>query len=166
MPGTEPQIEPGRSRASELLHQLTIVGWLLLGGEFGFILFQVERVRTVDGTRFATAWDQRIEVLSFLVLPPNIAALAPAAAVAALTTYLAGRERSTWLDALLRVVAGISITLAGVGIAAIAEVATRDGAVDFDPIFLRLGGISIAVGIAWLCRTVDVLAAAEPDDNR
>ncbi len=162
MPGTE----PGRSRASELVHQLTIAGWLLLGGEFGFILFQMERVRTVDGTRFATAWDQRIEVLSFLMLPPNIAALAPAAAVAALTTYLAGRERSTWLDALLRVVAGIAIALAGVGIAAIAEVATRDGDADFDSIFLRLGGISIAVGIAWLCRTVDVLATAEPDENR
>jgi hypothetical protein len=162
VPGTE----PARSRASELVHQLTIVGWLLLGGEFGFILFQMERVRTVDGTRFATAWDQRIEVLSFLMLPPNLATLAPAAAVAALTTYLAGRERSAWLDVLLRLVAGIAIVLAAVGVAAIAEVATRVGELDLDSIFFRLGGISIAVGIAWLCRTVDVLAAAQPDENR
>jgi hypothetical protein len=162
VPGTE----PARSRASELVHQLTIVGWLLLGGEFGFILFQVQRVRTVDGTRFATAWDQRIEVLSFLMLPPNLATLAPAAAVAALTTYLAGRERSAWLDVLLRLVAGIAIVLAVVGVAAIAEVATRVGELDLDSIFFRLGGISIAVGIAWLCRTVDVLAAAQPDENR
>ncbi len=161
MPGTE----PGRSRSSELVHQLTIIGWLLLGGEFGFILFQVERARSVDGTRFATAWDQRIEVLSFAMLPPNIVALAPAAGVAAVATFLAGRERATWLDALVRSVAGIAITLAGVGIAAIAEVATRDGEVDLDSIFLRLGGISIALGIAWLCRTVDVLAAPEPDES-
>jgi hypothetical protein len=162
VPGTE----PARSRASELVHQLTIVGWLLLGGEFGFILFQMERVRTVDGTRFATAWDQRIEVLSFLMLPPNLATLAPAAAVAALTTYLAGRERSAWLDVLLRVVAGIAIVLAAVGVAAIAEVATRVGELDLDSIFFRFGGISIAVGIAWLCRTVDVLAVAQHDENR
>jgi hypothetical protein len=162
VPGTE----PARSRASELVHQLTIVGWLLLGGEFGFILFQVQRVRTVDGTRFATAWDQRIEVLSFLMLPPNLATLAPAAAVAALTTYLAGRERSAWLDVLLRLVAGIAIVLAAVGVAAIAEVATRVGELDLDSIFFRFGGISIAVGIAWLCRTVDVLAVAQHDENR
>jgi hypothetical protein len=162
VPGTEPD----RSRAAELVHQLTIVGWLLLGGEFGFILFQMERVRTVDGTRFATAWDQRVEVLSFLMLPPNVVAIAPAAAVAAVATYLAGRERSAWLDALLRVVAGIAITLAGVGLAAVAEVATRDGELDLDSIFLRLGGVSIAIGIAWLCRTVDVLAGADPDDAR
>lgn len=161
-----PGIEPNRSGAAEFVHQLTIVGWLLLGGEFGFVLFQMERVRTVDGTRFATAWDQRVEVLSFLMLPPNIVALAPAAGIAAIATYLAGRQRSAWLDALLRIVAGIAIALAGVGMAAIAEVATRDGELDLDSIFLRLGGISVAIGIAWLCRTVDVLADAEREDSR
>jgi hypothetical protein len=84
-----------------LVQQLTVVGWLLLGGQFGFILFQFERVRTVDGTRFATAWDQRIEVLSFLILPPNLMVLFPAAAVAIGTTWLAGStQRGAWLDSL------------------------------------------------------------------
>ncbi len=100
-----------------------------------------------------------------MVLPPNLVALAPAAGVAAIATYLAGRERSVWLDALLRVVAGIALALAGVGLAAIAEVATRQGTLDLDSIFLRLGGISIAIGIAWLCRTIDVLTGTEPDDR-
>ena len=157
MPGAEPRLE---SRAA-LVQQLTIIGWLFLGGEFGFILFQMERVRTVDGTRFATAWDQRVEVLSFIMLPPNLIALVPAAAVATATVFLAGPRRSSWLDALLRVTAGIAITLIGVGIAAIVEVATRNGDVDFDSIFLRLGGMSIAAGIAWLCRIADLGIGAD-----
>ncbi|WP_394937914.1 hypothetical protein [uncultured Ilumatobacter sp.] len=160
MPGAEPRLE-GRAA---LVQQLTIIGWLFLGGEFGFILFQMERVRTVDGTRFATAWDQRVEVLSFIMLPPNLIALVPAAAVATATVFLAGPRRSSWLDALLRVTAGIAITLIGVGIAAIVEVATRNGDVDFDSIFLRLGGMSIAAGIAWLCRIADLGIGADNGD--
>ena len=160
MPGAEPRLE-GRA---PLVQQLTIIGWLFLGGEFGFILFQMERVRTVDGTRFATAWDQRVEVLSFIMLPPNLIALVPATAVATATVFLAGPRRSSWLDALLRVTAGIAITLIGVGIAAIVEVATRNGDVDFDSIFLRLGGMSIAAGIAWLCRIADLGIGADNGD--
>jgi hypothetical protein len=128
----------------------------MLGGEFGFILFQLERVRTVDGTRFATAWDQRIEVLSFVMLPPNIVALAPAAAVAVVGIFLAaGTVRSPWLDVLLRLVAGIAITLCFVGVAAIVEIGTRVGELELDSIFLRLGGMSIAAGIALVCRVAD-----------
>ena len=152
MPGTD-RARPGNA---SLVHHLTIVGWLFLGGEFGFILFQLDRVRGVDGSRFATAWDQRVEVLSFIILPPNLIVLVPAAGVAVLATVLADRPRSAWLDALLRVTAGIAITLAGIGFAAVAEIATRSGEVELDSIFLRLGGMSIAAGIAWLCRVADL----------
>jgi hypothetical protein len=152
VPGTE----PSRSGTAALVHHLTVIGWLFLGGEFGFVLFQMERVRSVDGTRFATAWDQRVEVMSFVMLPPNIIVLFPAAVMAALATYFAGPVRSAWLDALLRVTAGMAIALIGVGMAAIVEVATRGGEVDLDSIFLRLGGISIAAGIVWLCRAADL----------
>ncbi len=154
MPGTE--TERISSDRVALVHQLSIVGWLFLTGEFGFIFFQTERARSVDGTRFASAWDQRIEVLSFIVLPPNMIVLVPAAAVAALATHLAGSTRTAWLDALLRVTAGIAIVSVSVGTAAIVEVATRSGTLDLDAIFLRLGGISIATGVAWLCRIADL----------
>lgn len=139
-----------------LIQQLTVVGWLLLGGQFGFILFQFERVRTVDGTRFATVWDQRIEVLSFLILPPNLIVLFPAAAVAIGTTWLAGSaQRDAWLDSLLRVIAGIAISMVFIGLAAIIEVATRIGQLELDSIFFRLGGMSLAAGIALGCRLAD-----------
>lgn len=150
MPGAEPVDD----RVS-LVRQLTLVGWLLLGGEFGFVLFQFERVRTVDGTRFATAWDQRVEVLSFLMLPPNAAALAPAVGVAAVAVWLAGPERGRWLDVLLRLVAGIAITMVFIGLASSVEIAARAGEVELDSIFLRLGGMSLAAGFATLCRVVD-----------
>jgi hypothetical protein len=139
-----------------LVQQLTVVGWLLLGGQFGFILFQFERVRTVDGPRFATAWDQRIEVLSFLILPPNLMVLFPAAAVAIGTTWLAGStQRGAWLDSLLRVVAGIAISMVFIGFAAIIEISTRNGQLELDSIFFRLGGMSLAAGIALGCRLAD-----------
>ena len=139
-----------------LVQQLTVVGWLLLGGQFGFILFQFERVRTVDGTRFATVWGQRIEVLSFLILPPNLMVLFPAAAVAIGTTWLAGSaQRGAWLDSLLRVVAGIAISMVFIGFAAIIEISTRIGQLELDSIFFRLGGMSLATGIALGCRLAD-----------
>ncbi len=139
-----------------LVQQLTVVGWLLLGGQFGFILFQFERVRTVDGSRFATAWDQRIEVLSFMMLPPNLMVLFPAAAVAIGTTWMAGStQRGAWLDTLLRVVAGISVSMIFIGFVAIIEISTRLGQLELDSIFLRIGGMSLAAGMALGCRLVD-----------
>lgn len=160
MPGTEPSDSTApsvRSAApySDLVARLTLAGWMLLAGELGFILFQLERFRTVDGTRFATVWSQRIEVLGFTMLPPNLIVLAPAVAVAALATFLAGRKRGPWLDMLLRVIAATSITMFFVGIVAIAEIFTRTGAVEFDSIFLRLGGMGLAAGFTMVCRAAD-----------
>lgn len=152
MPGTD--VDEHSNLA--LVQQLTVIGWLLLGGQFGFLLFQFERVRTVDGTRFATAWDQRIEVLSFIMLPPNLVVLFPAAAVAIGTTWLAGSaQRGAWLDTLLRVVAGIAVSMIFIGFAAIIEISTRFGELDLDSIFLRLGGMSLAAGLALGCRIAD-----------
>ena len=89
------------------------------------------------------------------MLPPNLPALAPAAAVAIVTTMLARGDRGPWLDSLLRVVAGIAITMVFIGVAAIAEIATRAGELDSAAIFFRLGGMSVAAGIAVLCRVAD-----------
>lgn len=158
MPGTE----PGRADLGALVRQLTVAGWLFLSGEFGFILFQMERARSVGGSRFATVLDQRVEVLSFLVLPSSIVVLVPAAAAAAVASHLPGSRHSAWLDTLLRITAGIAITLIGVGVAAVAEIATRPGDIDIDAVFLRLGGMSIAAGVAWLCRIGDAALTGDP----
>jgi hypothetical protein len=156
VPGTEltPEHRAG------ILRNLTVAGWLLLGGPIGFLAFQIERVRGVTEQPFASVWDQRIEVLSFLMLPPNLVVLAPAAFVAAVTTWLAGRDAEIWLTTLLRLVAGVAITLAAVGVVSILSIVLRDepGPSDIDGIFLRLGGIALAAGLALICHTADRLS--------
>lgn len=157
MPGTELTPET----RGDLVRNLTIAGWLLLGGPIGFIAFQFERVRGVGEQPFASVWDQRIEVLSFLMLPPNLVVLAPAALVAAFTTWLAGAEREVWLTTSLRFVAGLTITLGAIGVVSILSILVRDepGPSDIEGVMLRLGGISLAAGLALICRTADRLSS-------
>jgi hypothetical protein len=153
VPGTELTPE----RRADLVRNLTLAGWLLLGGSLGFIAFQFDRVRGVTEQPFASVWDQRIEVLSFLVLPPNLVVLAPATFVAATATWLAGAEREPWLKALLQFVAATAIALGVIGLISIVSIlANNDGApTDFEGMFLRLGGVSMAAGLAVFCRTAD-----------
>ena len=156
-------------RRADLVRQLTIVGWLLFAGPVGFIAFQLERVRSVGPQRFATVWDQRIEVLSFTVLPPNLVVLAPMVFVVVATVWLAGADRDTWLTTLLRLSAGLAITLAVIGVVSTVSIIVRDdsGPSDAEGIMLRLGGIVMASGFAYLCRIADQSAEvdAPPSDR-
>ncbi len=153
MPGTDPA-----ARTAAWVRHLTIGGWLLLGGSFGFIGFQLDRVRSIGpGDSPFDVWDQRIEVLSFIMLPPNLTVLVPPAAAAVTATALCRGERDVWLDALLRIVAGIAVVMAVIGAVSILNIAVNDDG-NVDGVFLRLGGVSIAAGIAWLCRAADTLA--------
>ena len=156
MPGTDLTPE----RRADLVRQLTIAGWLLLGGPLGFIAFQLDRVRGVGEQPFASVWDQRIEVLSFLMLPPNLVALAPAVFVAALAGWLAGSGRDPWLTTLLRLSAASAITFAVIGVVSITSIVLRDeaGSFDIEGMFLRLGGLSLAAGLAVICRIADRVA--------
>ncbi len=155
MPGTELTPE----RRADLVRHLTIAGWLLLGGSFGFIAFQLERVRGVGEQPFASVWDQRIEVLSFLMLPPNLVVLAPPVFVAAFAAWLAGTDRDTWLSTLLRVAAGLAITFCVIGAVSILSIvlSSGPGPSEVEGMLLRLGGLSAAAGLAVLCRTADRL---------
>lgn len=156
MPGTDLTPE----RRADLVRQLTIAGWLLLGGPLGFVAFQLDRVRGVGEQPFASVWDQRIEVLSFLMLPPNLVALAPAVFVAALAGWLAGSDRDSWLTTLLRLSAALAITFAVIGVVSITSIVLRDeaGSFDIEGMFLRLGGLSLAAGLAVICRIADRVA--------
>jgi hypothetical protein len=144
-------------RRTDLVRDLTIAGWLLLGGPIGFVAFQFERMRGVTAQPFASVFDQRVEVLSFLMLPPNLVVLAPAVFVAALATWLSGPEREVWLTTLLRFAAALGITLGAIGMVSILSILGNDdgGPTDFEGIFLRVGGIAMAAGLAMICRTAD-----------
>ena len=153
MPGTELTPE----HRADLVRQLTVAGWLLLGGPIGFIAFQLDRVRRVGAQPFASVWEQRIEVLSFLMLPPNLAVLVPVVLVAAAVTWLAGPERDPWLKTLLLVAAGMAITFAAIGVVSIATIVLSDEPGDASDagVFLRLGGVVMAAGLAMICRIAD-----------
>ncbi len=153
MPGTELTPE----HRADLVRQLTIAGWLLLGGPLGFIAFQFDRVRRVGAQPFASVWEQRIEVLSFLMLPPNLAVLVPVVFVAAAATWLAGSHRDPWLATLLRVSAGLAITFAVIGVISIATIVVSDEQGDASDagVFLRLGGVIMCAGLAMICRIAD-----------
>ena len=153
MPGTELTPE----RRVDLVRNLTIAGWLLLGGPIGFVAFQFERVRSIGEQPFASVWDQRIEVLSFLMLPPNQVVLVPAIAVAVAAVWLAGAERDVWLNTLLRLTAALAITYLVIGVISIVSILARDdaGSFDTDSVFLRLGGVAMAAGLTIICRTAD-----------
>ena len=153
MPGTDLTPE----RRADLVRTLTIAGWLLLGGPTGFILFQLDRVRRIGSQPFASVWDQRIEVLSFLMLPPNQTVLVPVVFVAAAAMWLTGCDRDAWLTTLLRLSAALAITFAVIGVISIVSILARDdaGTFDTDSVFLRFGGIAMAAGLALICRTAD-----------
>lgn len=152
-----PGIDLTPERRADLVRQLTIAGWLLLGGPIGFIAFQLDRVRRVGAQPFASVWEQRIEVLSFLMLPPNLAVLVPVVLVAAGATWLAGPERDPWLRTLLLVTAGMAITFAAIGVLSIATIVLSDepGNASDAGVFLRLGGVAMAAGLAMICRIAD-----------
>ncbi len=156
---SETELTP--ERRVTVVHQLTVAGWLLLGGTIGFIAFQLDRVRGVGEQPFASVWDQRIEVLSFLMLPPNLVVMAPALFVATVAAWLAGTDRDPWLTTLLRVGAGLTITFSAIGVVSIVSIIVRDEAGTFDiaGVFLRLGGVAMAAGLAVICRTVDRMTA-------
>ena len=161
MPGTESAgTELTLERRAGLVRNLTLAGWLLLGGSFGFIAFQLERVRDVGEQRFASIWDQRVEVLSFLMLPPNLVVLAPPVFVAATVTWLAGTERDPWVSTLLRLCAGLAVLYAVIGIVSIVSIMISDepGPGDFGSVMIRVGGVALAAGLAVICRTADRLA--------
>ena len=141
------------------MRRLTVAGWLLLGGQVGFVAFQLDRVRRIGDQPFASVWDQRIEVLSFLMLPPNQLVLVPAIAVAAIAIWMSGTDRDVWLTTLLRFAAALAITFGVVGVISIASILARDdaGSFDTDSVFLRAGGIAMAAGLAVICRVVDRL---------
>jgi hypothetical protein len=157
VPGTELTPE----RRADLVRNLTIAGWLLLGGPIGFVLFQLDRVRRIGSQPFASVWDQRIEVLSFLMLPPNQAVLVPVVFVAAAAIWLTGDDRDAWLSTLLRLSAALAITFVVIGAISIVSILARDdaGTFDTDSVFLRFGGIAMAAGLALICRAADRLTA-------
>lgn len=150
MPGAD-KPEP---RPESVIRTLTTVGGLAFVGWLAFLLRQVALVRRVGPSQFDGVWEQRLEVLSFIVLPPNIVVLVPAAAAAATATWIAGPTQELGLAILLRLIRWSATVLAVIGVLSIVNtlLSDFDSPSRLEDIALRAGGILIATAIIVLCR--------------
>lgn len=151
MPGTDGD---DRGPAPGVVATLTTASGLAFVGWLAFALRQVSLVRRVSEQQFAGVWEQRLEVLSFLVLAPNIVALAPAAAAAATATWMAGPGQELRLAVILRLIrwsAAIMIVIGGLSIV-VTLFGDLDSAGRLEDVMLRIGGMLIAGAMVVVCR--------------
>ena len=127
---------------------LSYLGWLL------FFFRQVERMLRVGPQQFAGLWDQRIEVMSFIVLPPNIIVLVPAAACASAATWIAGPTQQLDLAILLRLTRWTANLQAGIAAVSAVSVAINDNGSPtwVGDVGIRVAGFVFAIAISRFCR--------------
>lgn len=145
---------PPDSRTGNVVHTLTTVAGLCFVGWLAFALRQVSLMRRVGESQLDGIWEQRLEVLSFIVLVPNITAFVPAAAAAATATWLAGPTQELGLAILLRLIRWSAAILILIGAASILNslVNDFDSPARVEDIALRAGGILIAGAMIVMCR--------------
>jgi len=149
-------IEDSTSR-SDLVRSLTTAGWLAFVAWLLFLFRQIGRVTRVGEQAFAGVWEQRIEVLSFLVLPPNSLTLVPAAILACGAAWLSGLPESLSLAVQLRVVRWAAMVQVAIGSISIVSIVVNEtgSPTEGQDIAQRLSGVAMAVAI------VTVTAATE-----
>lgn len=133
---------------------LTLAGWCSYAAYLAIVLSTLDRVRTAPRSQvFDSVWDQRLELLSFAMIPQQIVVLAPAVAIVVLTgldVVDAGPSR-----VLRRAVELTSFVAVAIGALDIVSTLLRDnggGPVEWSEILLRLGGILLASSYLAVCR--------------
>jgi hypothetical protein len=140
-----------------LIRALTRSGLLLYAAWAISFFWQVNQAVRVSQQQFAGLWDQRIEVISFIVLPPNVLMLVPAAACAVTATVLAADRQEIDTAILLRLCrwsAGLIMLIAALSM--VSEVINdADSPSLISDIGLRVAGLLVAAAIETLCRTAE-----------
>ncbi len=142
-------MSPDSTSRSDLVTALTTAGWFAFVSWLLFLFRQLNRVTRVGDQPFGGLWEQRIEVLSFIVLPPNSLILAPAAALACTAAWLAGPTESLQLAVQLRVVrwaAVLQMVIAGLSIVSIIVNETGSPTESAD-IAQRISGVLMSLAI-------------------
>ncbi|MEL6893901.1 MAG: hypothetical protein AAFP84_20080 [Actinomycetota bacterium] len=145
------------TRTSDLVRALTTAGWFAFVAWALFLFRQVGRVTQIGEQAFAGVWEQRIEVLSFLVLPPNSVTLVPAAALAVAATWMSGPTQTFDLAVQLRLVRWAAI-LQGViaAVSALTILSTETGSpTEAQDIALRISGLLMASAIVVVTRATE-----------
>ena len=148
--------QPREQHTGELIRALTVVGMLTYGGWVLWLFQVVQRASRIGASRFASAWEQKIEALSFISFPPNIPVLAVAAAAAALATWLAGPTQDIVLAILLRIIrwSANAVTVIAVLSVIAVIVGEAEGPDRLGTIAFRIGGALCAAAVSYLCLAV------------
>jgi hypothetical protein len=143
-------------RLADVIRALTVVGAICFVGWGLFVFWVVNRVRRTGASRIAGVWEERLDQLAFLVLPPNVPVLAMAAAAAATATYLAGPTQELGLAVLLRLIrwSANALVVVGVASAVVTLITDTEGPDRIGTVAFRLGGAALAAGISYVCLSV------------
>ncbi|MEM1333794.1 MAG: hypothetical protein AAGG08_10075 [Actinomycetota bacterium] len=136
-------------RRDAFVRALTTAGWFAFVAWVLFIFRQVGRVTQINEPGFGGVWEERIEVLSFVVLPPNAVVIVPAAALAILATWLSGARQTFDLAVLLRLVRWGAVLQGVIAIvSAVTIVFTETGSpTEAQDVALRTSGLAMAAGV-------------------
>lgn len=143
----------------ELLRALTTASWLTYAAWLMFLFRQVARATTVTAQQFGGVWDQRIEVMSFVVLPPNALILVPAAGAAATASWLAGADQTLDLAIQLRMIRWSAIFQGFLAVASILSIVVNEtgSPTEAQDLSIRVAGLATCAAIAVLLRTIERL---------
>jgi hypothetical protein len=140
---------------------LTTAGWVALASYLGIIAIEVRRAAAITTSRFEDGvWGQRIEIVSFVTLPQNIAVLMlPVATAVTAAVMLAGvhpddRGDTIWLTRLTTVTGGLCVVAIFLALLGIGGIPFRyaDPLADLGALVGRLSGIAMAAGALRLLR--------------
>ena len=140
---------------------LTTAGWIALVSYLGIVAIEVRRAAAITTSRFEDGvWGQRVEIISFVTLPQNIAVLMlPVAVAVTAAVMLAGvhpddRGDTVWLTRLTTVTGGVCIVAIFLALLGIGGIPFRyaDPLADLGALVGRLSGIAMAAGALRLLR--------------
>ncbi len=143
------------------MRALTTAGWVALASYLGIIAIEVRRAAAITTSRFEDGvWGQRIEIVSFVTLPQNIAVLMlPVATAVTAAVMLAGvhpddRGDTIWLTHLTTVTGGLCVVAIFLALLGIGGIPFRyaDPLADLGALVGRLSGIAMAAGALRLLR--------------
>ena len=140
---------------------LTTAGWIALVSYLGIVAIEVRRAAAITTSRFEDGvWGQRVEIISFVTLPQNIAVLMlPVATAVTAAVMLAGvhpddRGDTVWLTRLTTVTGGVCVVAIFLALLGIGGIPFRyaDPLADPGALVGRLSGIAMAAGALRLLR--------------
>ena len=140
---------------------LTTAGWIALVSYLGIVAIEVRRAAAITTSRFEDGvWGQRVEIISFVTLPQNIAVLMlPVATAVTTAVMLAGvhpddRGDTVWLTRLTTVTGGVCVVAIFLALLGIGGIPFRyaDPLADLGALVGRLSGIAMAAGALRLLR--------------